>query len=159
VPLRSFLMSSILALAIIGSSVPPVTAMAQEAAPAATLMAEVRHSFALNGKAIPPEIFRDFGDGDLADSERSIWVTVDLKAAIGSNLYFDEIKQDGRWISQQKAGSMKRSGTPIWGRQITACSSSWPYSIVAAPVALPIYISSISLPLALSIPTATSTNA
>lgn len=55
-------MSSILALAIIGSSVPPVTAMPQEAASAAALMAEVRHSFALNGKAIPPEIFRDFGD-------------------------------------------------------------------------------------------------
>jgi hypothetical protein len=31
---------------------------------------------------IPPEIFRDFGDGDSADSA-SIWVTVDVKAAIG----------------------------------------------------------------------------
>jgi hypothetical protein len=69
----------------------------------------VRHSFTLNGKAIPPEIFRDFGDGDLADSG-DIWVTVNLKAAIGSNLYFDEIKQDGRWISQKKVMSDEEIG-------------------------------------------------
>jgi len=109
VPLRSFLMNSILALGVIGSSLPPVTAIAQEAPSAAALMAEVRRSFTLNGKAIPPEIFRDFGDGDLADSG-NIWVTVDLKTAIGSNLYFDEIKQDGRWISQRKAGSDEEIG-------------------------------------------------
>jgi hypothetical protein len=30
------------------------------------------------------------GDGDLADSG-SIWVTVDVKAAFGGNLYFNEI--------------------------------------------------------------------
>jgi hypothetical protein len=83
--------------------------MAQEAPSAAVLIAEIRHSFTLNGKAIPPEIFRDFGDGDLADSG-NIWVTVDLKAAIGSNLYFDEIKQDGRWLSQRKAGSDEEIG-------------------------------------------------
>jgi len=109
VPLRSFLMSSILALGVAGSSLPPVTATAQEAPSAAVLIAELRHNFTLNGKAIPPEIFRDFGDGDLADSG-NIWVTVDLKAAIGSNLYFDEIKQDGRWLSQQKAGSDEEIG-------------------------------------------------
>ena len=109
-PLRSFLVSSILALGVAGSSLPPVTAMAQEAAPsAAVLIAEIRHSFTLNGRAIPPEIFRDFGDGDLADSG-NIWVTVDLKAAIGSNLYFDEIKQYGRWFSQRKAGSDEEIG-------------------------------------------------
>jgi hypothetical protein len=81
VPPRSFLMSGILALGVAGSSLLPVTAVAQEAPSAAVLIAEVRHSFTLNGKAIPPEIFRDFGDGDLADSG-NIWVTVDLKAAI-----------------------------------------------------------------------------
>ena len=67
-PLRSFLVSGILALAVAGSLLPPVAAMAQEAPSAAVLIAEIRHSFTLNGKAIPPEIFRDFGDGDLADS-------------------------------------------------------------------------------------------
>jgi hypothetical protein len=67
----------------------------------AALVAEVRHSFTLHGRPIPPEIFRDMGDGDMADSG-SIWVTVDVAAAIGSNLYFDTIKQDNGWVSQRK---------------------------------------------------------
>jgi hypothetical protein len=29
---------------------------------------EVRKTFTVGGKRIPPEIFRDFGDGDFADS-------------------------------------------------------------------------------------------
>jgi len=58
----------------------------------ASLIAEVRRTFTVGGKPIPPEIFRDFGDGDLADSG-SIWVTVDVNAASGSNLYFDDVKQ------------------------------------------------------------------
>ena len=37
---------------------------------AAALVAEVRRSFTLQGKTIPPEIFRDFGDGDLAELEQ-----------------------------------------------------------------------------------------
>ena len=49
----------------------------------------------------PLEIFRDFGNGDLADSG-TMWVTADVKAAIGSNLYFDAITQSGAWISQKK---------------------------------------------------------
>jgi hypothetical protein len=68
---------------------------------ASALIAEVRRSFTLHGKTIPPEIFRDFGDGDLADSG-SIWVTVDIAATIGSNLYFDDIRSDGPWVSQKK---------------------------------------------------------
>jgi hypothetical protein len=39
----------------------------RRSAPTAALIAEVRRAFTLNGKQIPPEIFRDFGDGDLAD--------------------------------------------------------------------------------------------
>ena len=69
-----------------------------------SLIAEVRRTFSINGKPIPPEIFRDFGDGNLADSE-SIWVTVDIKAATGSNLYFNETKQNGRWTSQKKTST------------------------------------------------------
>jgi hypothetical protein len=80
-------------------------AAAQSAKPdAATtaLVAEVRHSFTIHGKPVPPEIFRDFGDGDLADSG-SIWVTVDVLAATGSNLYYDPISQpDGGFIAQTK---------------------------------------------------------
>jgi len=85
---------------------------------ASAFIAEVRRSFTLNGKTIPPEIFRDFGDGDLADSG-SIWVTVDLKAATGSNLYFDDIKQTGRWFSQKKtntkAGAEEVTGYSYYG--------------------------------------------
>ncbi len=74
-----------------------------------SMLDEVRHSFTLSGKPIPPEIFRDFGDGDLADSQ-AIRVSVDVKAAIGSNLYFDDIKPDGRgWLAQRPA----RGGTAL----------------------------------------------
>jgi hypothetical protein len=71
-------------------------------AAASALVAEVRRAFTLHGKPIPPEIFRDFGDGDLADSG-SIWVAVDIEAAIGSNLYADVIKQEQGWSSQTKS--------------------------------------------------------
>jgi hypothetical protein len=101
--------SGILALAVTASFLPPLVATADDAAATGAFIDEVRHSFTLNGKPIPPEIFRDFGDGDLADSG-SIWVTVDVKAAIGSNLYFDDIKQNGSWINQKKATSNEETG-------------------------------------------------
>jgi hypothetical protein len=75
---------------------------ASSASPAA-LVAEVRKSFTVNGKPIPPEIFRDFGDGDLADSNTSIWITVDVLAATGSNRYYDDIKADHGSYSQKAA--------------------------------------------------------
>jgi hypothetical protein len=67
------------------------------------LLAEVRSSFKLHGKPIPPEIFRDFGDGNLADSS-DIWVTVNVAAAIGSNLYFDTVEEDADWVVQKNVG-------------------------------------------------------
>jgi hypothetical protein len=70
----------------------------------AALLAEVRKSFTVHGKPIPPEIFRDFGDGDLADSG-PIWVTVDLLAATGSNLYYDAITGQNGSYDQKKAGT------------------------------------------------------
>jgi|ERR1700676_693443 hypothetical protein len=96
-----------IAAAIVATVVWAMAAQAQavthrsDAPSTASLIAEVHRAFTIEGKPIPPEIFRDFGDGDLADSG-SIWVTVDIKAATGSNLYFDEIKQNGRWVSQKK---------------------------------------------------------
>ncbi len=72
-------------------------------ADASVLVSEVRRAFTVRGKAIPPEIFRDMGDGDLADSE-SIWVTADLEAAIGSNLYADAISKEKGWLVQAKPG-------------------------------------------------------
>jgi hypothetical protein len=72
------------------------------AATTASLIAEARKSLTLQGKPAPPEIFRDFGDGDLADSG-AIWVTVDLLAAVGSNLYDDDITAADGWITQKKS--------------------------------------------------------
>jgi hypothetical protein len=76
-------------------------ASAGEPPSTASLVAEVRHTFTVDGKPIPPEIFRDFGDGDLADSG-PIWVTIDVNAATGSNLYYDDIKKDGQWFGQKE---------------------------------------------------------
>jgi hypothetical protein len=88
---------------IAASLASPATSAGGEPSTAAVI-AEARRAFTVGGQPIPPEIFRDFGDGDLADSG-PIWVTVDIKAATGSNLYFDDIKQDGRWVSQKKAAT------------------------------------------------------
>lgn len=93
--------SAAIMLWIIGSPMLPPPAAAEEPVSTTALISEVRHAFTLTGKRIPPEIFRDFGDGDLADSG-PIWVTVDIQAAIGSNLYADEIRQSGDWIIQRK---------------------------------------------------------
>jgi len=84
-------------------------AAAKEPASTTALLSEVRRTFTLQGERIPPEIFRDFGDGNLADSV-PIWVTVDVRAAIGSNLYADDIKQSGHWISQRKAAPATMNG-------------------------------------------------
>jgi hypothetical protein len=73
------------AAALIVMSFMPAPASAGEAPQTASLITEVRRTFTIDGKPIPPEIFRDFGDGDLADTG-PIWVTVDVKASIGSNL-------------------------------------------------------------------------
>src|SRR6202142_3033412 len=92
------------AFALMTAPLGSLPASAGDAPSTASLVAEVRPPFTIDGKPIPPEIFRDFGDGDLADSG-PIWVTVDIKAATGSNLYFDDVKQDGRWVSQKKAAT------------------------------------------------------
>ena len=75
------------------------------------LLDEVRHSFTLDGKPIPPEIFRDIGDGNLADS-LPIRVTIDVTAAVGSNLYGDEITPAGPgWRAQRPADKASLNGT------------------------------------------------
>jgi hypothetical protein len=83
------------------SSALPASAKKPDLSSTASLIAEVRRVFTIEGKPIPPEIFRDFGDGNLADSG-PIWITVDLNAATGSNFYYDDIQQNGRWVSQKK---------------------------------------------------------
>jgi hypothetical protein len=103
VTLSGNLIAAALGLALLGSAALPWRAAAQEPVSTPGLLAEVRKTFTLAGKRIPPEIFRDFGDGWLADN-LPIWVTVDLRTAIDSNLYFDEIKQGGDWVVQRKLG-------------------------------------------------------
>ena len=68
------LAAALAVLWIVACSGAPVTAQAaahgasRPNAATAALVAEVRRTFKVHGKPIPPEIFRDFGDGDLADS-------------------------------------------------------------------------------------------
>jgi hypothetical protein len=76
---------------------------------AATALDEVRSAFTVEGKPIPPEIFDDLGDGDLSDSN-SILVTVDVRAATGSNRYADPITKYGRWVKQTKANDKTLNG-------------------------------------------------
>jgi hypothetical protein len=82
---------------------------ADDPKPAALLVSEVREHFTVGGKPIPPEIFRDFGDGTLADSQ-SIWVTVDVRAAVDSNLYADDITRNGDWIVQRQPAPATLNG-------------------------------------------------
>jgi hypothetical protein len=80
-----------------------LTAPAQPV-PARASLEELRHGLTIGGKPIPPEVFGDFGDSDMADSG-SIRVTIDVAAAIGSNLYADDIKVGPNgWVTQTKVG-------------------------------------------------------
>jgi hypothetical protein len=92
---------AVLAVGLVIACVAGPAEAADSASSPAPLVAEMRRAFTVDGKPVPPEVFRDFGDGDLADSG-SIWVTVDVNAAIGSNLYFDEISRNGDWVVQRK---------------------------------------------------------
>ena len=74
-------------------------------------------------KAHSTEIFRDFGDGDLADSG-SIWVTVDVQAAVGSNLYADPIKDDGRWVTQTKLAEKTINGQEQTSYQLIGATAN-----------------------------------
>lgn len=92
----------VFAVAVFCALLPSGAARAgSDAKGAAALASEVRKSFTLNGQTIPPGIFRDFGDGNIADSD-GIWVTVDLAAAVGSNLYSDPIREYGAWKIEKK---------------------------------------------------------
>ena len=74
---------------------------------AASSLDELRRSFTLDGKPVPPDVFRDFGDADLGDSLPSV-VAIDVKAAIDSNRYGNPIARRGGWVTQIRpaAGSL-----------------------------------------------------
>jgi hypothetical protein len=70
-------------------------------AAAADALSELRRSFTIAGKPVPPQVFGHFGDAMLSDS-RPIVVTVDALAAVRSNRYADPIKRNGPWVQQEK---------------------------------------------------------
>jgi hypothetical protein len=80
------------------------------AAFAANPLDELRRSFTIGGKPIPPEIFADFGDAMMSDN-RPIVVSIDANAAIDSNRYADPVTTNGRWIEQAKTGSGSLNGS------------------------------------------------
>jgi hypothetical protein len=98
---------------------------------AAALLAEVRRTFTVEGKPIPPEIFRDMGDGDMADST-SILVTVDVKAAVGSNLYDDEIRRYGDWVLQRKENQPSLNGYEETGYRFIGTTANGLLVVVAS---------------------------
>ena len=118
-PARRAFLLGLSALALAGAHTP---ARAAEAGEAAGLIAEVRKSFTLRGKPIPPEIFRDFGDGNLAEST-PIWTSVDLGSAVGSNQYFDPIKKNGVWVTQGRAAGNGREAEETGYRYIGAAKN------------------------------------
>jgi hypothetical protein len=73
------------------------------AAQAGDRLGELRHTFTLDRKPIPPEIFADFGDDDLSDPGTSLRVTIDLLAAMGRTLYSGAVgtAPDG-WVTQTR---------------------------------------------------------
>ena len=81
---------------------------AASAAPADPL-GELRKTFTVGGKRVPPEIFADFGDANLADSD-PIVVTIDPRAATSGNRYADPIRENGRWIVQTKPNDKVLNG-------------------------------------------------
>lgn len=105
---------ALLALCLIACSGALAAAAAKDTPPTdaatAAVLAEVKKTFTVRGKPIPPEIFRDFGDGDPADSAEGVWVAVDVEAATGSNLYADDIKGEKGYYAQKKTGGDEETG-------------------------------------------------
>lgn len=92
-------------------------------------LGELHKSFTVDGKPVPPEIFADFGDSDLADSD-PIVVAIDARAATGGNRYADPIRKNGHWIIQTKPNDKTLNGAEetayeYVGATATACLSSW----------------------------------
>jgi hypothetical protein len=73
--------------------------LASLTARAADALDELRASFTIAGKPVPPEVFADFGDATISDN-RAVIVGIDALSAIGSNRYADPIKRNGAWIEQ-----------------------------------------------------------
>jgi hypothetical protein len=66
---------------------------------AADRLDEVRRTFSIDGKPIPPRIFADFGDATLSDS-RPIVAGIDALAGMDSNRWFGAITKKGAWFEK-----------------------------------------------------------
>jgi hypothetical protein len=91
---------------------------------------ELRRSFALDGKPVPPDVFRDFGDADLDDSLPSV-VTIDVKAAIDSNRYGDPIARRGDWLTQSRPAPGSLYGAEETGYRFIGATKSGLIVVVA----------------------------
>jgi hypothetical protein len=95
----NIMLRNIIAAAILAAFVAPAS---PASAPAYDALKELRRTFTVHGKPVPPEAIADFGDADMADSG-PIRVTIDLLAAIDSNLYYGDISvAPNGWVSQKK---------------------------------------------------------
>ena len=98
---------------------------------AAGSLDELRRSFTLDGKPVPPGVFRDFGDADLGDSLPSI-VAIDVKAAIDSNRYGDSITQNGGWLTQSRPAASSINGAEETGYHYVGATKSGLLVVIAA---------------------------
>ena len=109
-----------------------VVALIAVAAPAlaAAPLDELRRSFTLDGKPIPPDVFRDFGDADLGDSLPSV-VAIDVKAAIDSNRYGDPITRRGEWLTQSRPAAGSLNGAEETGYRFIGATKSGLLVVIA----------------------------
>jgi len=91
---------------------------------------ELRRTFALGGKPVPSDVFRDFGAADLADSLPSV-VTVDVQAAIDSNRYGYPIVRNGVWVEQSRPAEGSLNGAEETGYRFIGATKNGLLIVVA----------------------------
>jgi hypothetical protein len=92
---------------------------------------ELRRSFTLDGKPVPPGVFRDFGDADLGDSLPSV-VAIDVKAAIDSNRYGDPVERRGGWVTQSRPATETLNGAEETSYHYVGATKSGLLVVIAA---------------------------
>jgi hypothetical protein len=97
---------------------------------AASPLEELRRSFTLDGKPVPPGVFRDFGDADLGDSLPSV-VAIDVKAAIDSNRYGDPIARRGDWVTQSRPAPGSLNGAEETGYRYVGATKNGLLVVIA----------------------------
>lgn len=100
-------------------------------AAAADALEELRASFTIGGKPVPPDVFGDFGDAMMSDN-RPIVVTVDALAAMDSNRYADPIETSGRWVEQQKPQNRGVNGPETMGYEFVGATQNGLLVVIAA---------------------------